>query len=263
MSPLSSDGAKQRTPASRPRRIKGGAVAQKSFMRSLLQSDQLRNVLLLALSACAGAFDGMSYLRLHAFTANMTGNTVLLALWAGGRHLRDASHGVVAIAGYAAGAFLATLIARDADERHPWPSEIIAAFLLEAVCILAFAALWPLRPAEAAVLALLGLGSAAMGTQAAIAHGVHLGSSTTTAMTGTIARSSEKAAKAVKVGLHLAPVFKPASWVVYFCAALVVGALDRAGGDVRGVAWGVAVVLLAIAFGARLLLREAPAHEIT
>jgi hypothetical protein len=32
---------------------------------------------------------------------------------------------------------------------------------------------------------------------------------------------------------------------------------------VRGVAWGVAVVLLAIAFGARLLLREAPAHEIT
>jgi uncharacterized membrane protein YoaK (UPF0700 family) len=223
------------------------------------RSDSVRNILLIALAACAGAFDAVSYLRLHTFTANMTGNTVLLALWLGGRHLGEVSHGVTAIACYALGAFLGRLVTGNADERHPWPAEIIRAFLLEAGFVVAFAVLWPLLPeSQLRILMLLALGSAAMGTQAAIAHGAHLGSSTTTAMTGTIARSSEGLAEAAKAGLQPFPIAKPASWAVYFCAALAVGAFDRMQGDIRVAAWGVAVVLLAIAFGARHFVHEAP-----
>lgn len=224
-------------------------------MRS--RSDAAREILLIVLYGCAGAFDALSFLRLHAFTANMTGNTVLLGLWLGGRHFREASHSVAAIAGYALGAFAGTLLAREADERHPWPPELVRAFALEAALVIAFAVLWRAMPGgELRAVVLLLIGSAAMGTQSAIAHDTHLGSATTTAMTGTIARTAEGFAAWLSRRASSRAPFTGLAWLVYLCTAVGVGALDR-GGGAHVVPWVVAAVILTTAIVGRRLVAGA------
>src|SRR5215467_10488321 len=126
----------------------------------------MRDALLLALTAAAGWIDALSYVALgHVFTANMTGNLVLLGLAVGTGQAGGALRSVVALAGFAAGALLASALAR------------------EAAVLVALAALWR---AGAGVEPLIVLAAVGMGIQSAAVRRLAVAGVTTTFVTGTL-----------------------------------------------------------------------------
>ena len=76
-----------------------------SVLRTPTGSVARRNKLLLLLTCAAGYVDAVSYLQLgHVFTANMTGNTVLLGLSLIERNAPAAVRSGLAVGGFLAGA---------------------------------------------------------------------------------------------------------------------------------------------------------------
>jgi len=67
--------------------------------------------MLILMASVAGSIDVMSYYRLgHVFTANMTGNTILLGLSIGQGKLASSLHSLAALAGFFSGALAGALI---------------------------------------------------------------------------------------------------------------------------------------------------------
>jgi uncharacterized membrane protein YoaK (UPF0700 family) len=142
----------------------------------------MRDALLLALTAAAGWVDALSYSALgHVFTANMTGNLVLLGLAVGSAQAGGAVRSVVALAGFAAGALLASALTRDAA--GDWPRRVTAALAVEAAALVAFAALWR---AGTSVEALIALSAVGMGIQSAAVRRLAVAGVATTFVTGTL-----------------------------------------------------------------------------
>lgn len=144
---------------------------------------RLRDPLLLALTAAAGWSDALSYAALgHVFTANMTGNLVLLGLALGRIEGTAVERSAVALAGFAAGALLGALVTRG-PLRGPWPPSVTAALGIEAAMLAAFAAVWLTGTAVDALIALSALG---MGVQSAAIRRLDVPGVATTFVTGTI-----------------------------------------------------------------------------
>ena len=83
-----------------------------------------RDVLLGVLAVSAGSADGWSFFGLgHAFVANMTGNTVFLGMSLFQKH-GDPLHSLAALACYAAGVIVGSLLTRTVqpDETRPLAS---------------------------------------------------------------------------------------------------------------------------------------------
>lgn len=101
-----------------------------------------RDLLIVILAASAGSADGWSYFGIgHAFVANMTGNTVLLGVdvfWRGA----DILHPAIAIACYAAGVILASVLTRKLREGDPWPRAVSATLLLESFLMVGAEIAW-------------------------------------------------------------------------------------------------------------------------
>ena len=77
-----------------------------------------RDAMVLVLTWAAAGIDAISYLGLgHVFTANMTGNTVLLGLAIGQGQGLAALGSIVALAGFALGVAISALVHRGADRR--------------------------------------------------------------------------------------------------------------------------------------------------
>jgi uncharacterized membrane protein YoaK (UPF0700 family) len=148
-----------------------------------------RDVLLLALTAAAGWTDALGYAALgHVFTANMTGNLVLLGLAIGQVEATAVERSAVALVGFAAGALAGALVTREAP-RGRWPRRVTAALAAEAALLLAFAALWlagagagPGRGPDG----LVALSALGMGIQSAAVRRLAVEGVTTTFVTGTI-----------------------------------------------------------------------------
>lgn len=194
------------------------------------------------MTACSGALDAAAYLHLHAFIANMTGDTVLLGLGLGGRHLGNAAHAGGAIAGFFGGALVAALLGRAAGEHDRWPRELCRAFAFEVALLIAVALLWHGAPA----IVLLALGAAAMGAQSAITRDLCGAGISTTFMTGTVARIGEFLADALRMNFGGGLPLNFAAWVVYAGAAAGAAALDVRGDDVGALFWIVAAVIAAV-----------------
>ena len=146
---------------------------------------------ILPLVGLAGYFDAFSYLGLgHVFTANMTGNTVLLALNLGRRDLSAVFPYLCALGGFCLGVLCGALLVGQAsigDVRTPAMTRAVA---VEGIILLIFAVLWlttGTKPQNDVVLALLGLASMAMGIQSAIVRGIGLAGIATTALTSPLA----------------------------------------------------------------------------
>jgi uncharacterized membrane protein YoaK (UPF0700 family) len=70
---------------------------------------RLRDGMLIGLGCTAGCVDALSYLKLgHVFTANMTGNTVLLGIALGQWHGLAALRAALALLGFGVGVAIAT-----------------------------------------------------------------------------------------------------------------------------------------------------------
>jgi uncharacterized membrane protein YoaK (UPF0700 family) len=101
-----------------------------------------RDIRLLILAASAGSADGWSYFGLgHAFVANMTGNTVLLGLAVFQSH-GDMLHPAIALACYAAGVMLGSMLTKAVTPGALWSKAISRTLLFEGLVLLAAEAGW-------------------------------------------------------------------------------------------------------------------------
>lgn len=100
-----------------------------------------RNTLLSLLCLTAGIVDVIGYLSLgHVFTANMTGNIVLLGLAIGKSIQVTVFNSLTALIGFICGVIIATLMVGKA-ENTLWPSAVTKALALEAFILFVFACL--------------------------------------------------------------------------------------------------------------------------
>jgi uncharacterized membrane protein YoaK (UPF0700 family) len=94
-----------------------------------------RRRLVFLLSGAAGYLDAVGYLTLGLFTANMTGNTVLLGIALGRGRIPAVTHALLALVAFLAGGVCATAILLKGRR-------LGYAFALEAVLLLAALAAW-------------------------------------------------------------------------------------------------------------------------
>ena len=149
--------------------------------------------LLLALLACAGgAIDAISFLRLgEIFTANMTGNTVLLGIAAGQREGARVLHSVTALAGFVLGVLVGAIVSGRAkrSEGHPWPWRVVLTLAVELAILVGLSLGWLVTggaPGGDVQYGLIGATALAMGLQSSAVGGVALPGVPTTYVTGVL-----------------------------------------------------------------------------
>jgi uncharacterized membrane protein YoaK (UPF0700 family) len=153
-----------------------------------------RNLLLLGLSWAAGFVDAISFLGLGSvFTANMTGNTILLAIALARRDLPGAFRSLIALAGFCLGVIAGALIAPHRDDPPiSWLPAITKPLVLEFAALLGLAVGWhwagALAMSNTGFIELLIIPAAfAMGVQTAAVRRIGVSAVTSTAVTGTLA----------------------------------------------------------------------------
>ena len=140
---------------------------------------------LLGLTVVAASVDALSYLGLgHVFPANMTGNTVLLALG-----LATGDHGASQRSAVALGAYV---VAAAVMGRWPsdgtWDRPLTASLVAELALLVAFCAWWLVlgeRPSDAPRFGLIALAGASMGLQSSAVGRLGVTAVSTTYITGT------------------------------------------------------------------------------
>lgn len=147
----------------------------------------LRDGLLIALTFAAGVVDAVSYLGLgQIFTANMTGNTIFLALAVAGGDLFTALHSVDALIGFSLGAIVAGRMLGPRKGGNLWPAAVTWVLWGELAFVGAFSLGWAItggRPGGNTLYLLVGLISFGMGLQSAAARHLSVPGVTTTTIT--------------------------------------------------------------------------------
>jgi uncharacterized membrane protein YoaK (UPF0700 family) len=155
-----------------------------------MSDSSVRNALLVALTFVAGAVDATSYLGLgRVFTANMTGNMILLGLGAGRIQGLDVLRSGTAFLGFAIGAAIGARILGRTASPEIWHRRVTVALGIETVLLGAFAVGWLWMSAEPQrpwLEALIAFSAGAMGIQSAAAQRLAVASVSTTFVTGTL-----------------------------------------------------------------------------
>lgn len=148
-----------------------------------------REGLLLALTFASGAIDAISYLGLgRVFTANMTGNLVLLGLAAGRVQGLEALRSGTAFAGFALGVAIGARLLGPAIQVDPWPRRVTAALALEVLPLTMLAGGWLLtggQPVRPWLEVLIACSAMAMGLQSVAVQRLGVPAISTTYVTGT------------------------------------------------------------------------------
>jgi uncharacterized membrane protein YoaK (UPF0700 family) len=226
-----------------------------------LTSIATRNTLLLLLACAAGAADAVSYMELgRVFTANMTGNTVLLGLALVQAESQAALRAALALVGFLVGGALGAWVVERGESGGLWPPSVTVALGLEWGILIAFAVVWLFisgdPPTPSATAALIVLSALAMGVQSTAARRLDVSGIATTYITGTLTNLAARLVGWVHhVGarLNLVQSVRPAHgavllaavWLVYAGGAAVAAAatiLDRA----LAVVLPIAVVMIVI-----------------
>jgi len=155
------------------------------------RSITIRNMLLLLLACAAGAIDAISYLGLgRVFTANMTGNTVLLGLALVQADHQEVLRASLALIGFFGGGVLGARIVEKGPSAGLWPRTVTVALALEWGFLVVFAVGWLYTGGEAETFAarapLIVLSALAMGVQSAAARRLEVSGIATTYITGTV-----------------------------------------------------------------------------
>ncbi len=149
-----------------------------------------RDALLVCLTLSSGAVDAISYLGLgKVFTANMTGNIVLLGLAVGSSERSAVVRAAVSLVAYAAGAFLGARIARRGERESIWRGEVTFVLGLEALLQAGLFAAWVAaagRPGQSAEAVMVAMSALAMGLQSAAVAALGVAGVSTTYVTGTL-----------------------------------------------------------------------------
>jgi len=149
---------------------------------------QGRNTMVLVLTWAASAVDAISYLGLgHVFTANMTGNAVLLGVAIGQGQGLAALRSIIALAGFVVGVVLGAIIVQKGPQQTDWPFAVTRAVLLEGIILGVFTIAWHLgAPGGTTLYALITLSALAMGIQSAAIRHLKVPGIATTYITGTL-----------------------------------------------------------------------------
>lgn len=149
-----------------------------------------RDALLLCLTVSSGAVDAISYLGLgKVFTANMTGNIVLLGLAVGSRAGSEVVRAAVSLVGYAVGAFVGARIAPREERESTWRREITLLLGFEALLQAGLLTVWlatAAHPGQTAEALMVAMSALAMGVQSAAVAALGVPGVTTTYVTGTL-----------------------------------------------------------------------------
>lgn len=149
-----------------------------------------RDLMLLILTWAAGNIDAIGYLGLgRVFTANMTGNTVLLGLHLGQEQGGAALLALVALLGFGVGLVMGALIVERIRGTGAWPTAVTWALALEAAMLAAFAVGTYLTASLREVhqtQALITVSAIAMGIQSAAVRRLNVPGIATTYVTGTL-----------------------------------------------------------------------------
>jgi uncharacterized membrane protein YoaK (UPF0700 family) len=149
---------------------------------------RVRDALLLTLTAAAGSADAVSYLGLgRVFTANMTGNLVLLGIAIGQGQLVGSIRAVIAFTAFVLGVLVGVRVTARTEPPALWPRSVTLALAGELGLLLALLAGWEIsgdRPGALALDILIALSAGAMGMQTAAVRRLGVAGVTTTFVTG-------------------------------------------------------------------------------
>ncbi len=148
-----------------------------------------RESMLLVLTFAAGSIDAISYLELgHVFTANMTGNIVLLGLALAQGEVLAALRSIVTLIGFAIGVFVGAIIVERESYPAEWPAAVTTALAFEAIILAIFAANFTLFDSlrGGMIYLLIILSALAMGVQSAAVRRLGVPGIATTYITGTL-----------------------------------------------------------------------------
>jgi uncharacterized membrane protein YoaK (UPF0700 family) len=183
---------------------------------------------LLALALAAGVVDAASYLGLgRVFTANMTGNTVLLGVALARGSGADAARSATALAGFCLG--VAGGVALLGTKGH-WPRIAARAFGLEAAALAALLTSWSTLGYGSIRYWLIVASGIAMGAQSAAVRRSDVRGVNTTYMTSTLVNAIARMVHGTR-GIRetrVGPALPGAAWAVYGVGALAGGFAERA-----------------------------------
>jgi uncharacterized membrane protein YoaK (UPF0700 family) len=192
-----------------------------------LEDNAVRASLLL-LTCTAGIVDATAYLRLgQVFVANMTGNTVLLALRVGGVEPSAVAGNLIALIGFCAGAGLGAVLHR--ESRKPATQHLVPILVVEVILMGSAALLWQFTQGLNQLM-LIGIASVAMGLQAAMASRVAMRGVPTITVTNTLTRAMSELVSRIRgertdnKWSSLPVFFLALDWFAYFVGALVAAA---------------------------------------
>jgi uncharacterized membrane protein YoaK (UPF0700 family) len=194
---------------------------------------------LLALAAAAGVVDAASYLGLgRVFTANMTGNTVLLGVALARGSGADAVRSAMALGGFCLGAAGGVALIRTHGR---WPSVAASAFWMEAASLVALLVIWAAIGAHSLRYVLIACSGIAMGAQSAAVRASDVRGVNTTYMTSTLLNAIARAVlwvRGIEDGAG-GPTLPGAAWATYGAGAL--------GGALAERAWHASVIAIPLA----------------
>jgi uncharacterized membrane protein YoaK (UPF0700 family) len=150
----------------------------------------VRDQLLIALTFAAGAVDALSFLGLgKVFTANMTGNIVLLGVAIGSGTTAQAVRAAISLVAFGTGVLVAARLVNRAAAPAGWPIGVTVALALEAVAQAGLLTGWLVvagHPGSVLKAVLVGISALAMGIQGGAIRRLGVPGVTTTYVTGTL-----------------------------------------------------------------------------
>lgn len=145
-------------------------------------------IMLILLACVAGSLDVISYYKLdHVFTANMTGNTILLGLSIGQGKVASSLHSLAALAGFFTGAVIGAFIIE--NTKKGWSHYVTLSIAIETIIIFSLVVIWFYEGDKLSNFALyisIVLSAIAMGIQSAAIRHLNIPGVVTTFITGTI-----------------------------------------------------------------------------
>ena len=189
----------------------------------VLDRERLRSdVWILGLALAGGALDAASYIGLgKVFTANMTGNTVLLAVAVAGGAGAQAARSAVALGGFAVGVAVGVTVIGPGG--RPWPGRVLGALALELLALGALLVTWAVVGVAPIRYALIAVAGSVMGLQSAIVRASDIRGVNTTYMTGTLLNAIARLVERLRrvPASQDGPSLPGAAWLTYGLGALV------------------------------------------
>jgi uncharacterized membrane protein YoaK (UPF0700 family) len=144
--------------------------------------------IVLLFTFAAGCVDAIAYLAAHVFTANMTGNAVLMAISVGQGRATAIFYSLVALILFVAGVVLGAILAGEGGDEAKTLAAVRSEVIVETAILTVFAVafLLPLPRATRTTTLVVISSALAMGLQSAAVKRLRLPGIATTYITGTI-----------------------------------------------------------------------------